>query len=725
MSLKHIFNILEIFKMDLKRIIKNPVSFIIIAGISILPSLYAWVNIKACWDPYSNTSTIPVAVVNNDKSVNFKGSNINIGKSVVKKLSKNKSIGWHFVNSNEANLGVVDGTYYAVIEIPDDFSSDFLSILSNNKPKKPSIIYKVDTKVNPVAGKITDVAKNTLTDQITSNFISTVNETLFSSLNTFGNDANKNKSDLINLKNNIIKINNNMDYITSALQSINANSNNLSIFLTQIKGTMPTVNNGLSQILASNENNASIIQSTQSTLNDAFNNIQLNLNNANATVYRIQGLNGSLNNSVSGANSSQIYYTTAQLNMNLDTLNNSINAVANYLTSINNASPNKNVSDMIVSLKSIQNSISDEKSHVNTLSQQFSSTNNLNKSTLDSINSDTANINKTLINSTTVYNTKAKSSMNTIANNYISATNDASALIKNAQDLNNQIDNLIGTSIDGTTLASKVSGDLNNSLFQFKDSIKKLGDKFETVDNDDLAQIISILQSNPKFMGDFISNPFNIVDQSIYQIPNYGSGMAPVYTVLALWVGDIILTALLKTDVTYFKGCEKFHILEKHFGKMLTFIFLNLIQSFIVVAGDKLLLHVYSVSTPLLIVFSLVSGMTFTIIVFTLTSLLGNIGKAISIIFLIIQIAGSGATYPIQVDPMFFRILQPIFPFTYAVGGFREAIAGPLVTSVVLDFTMLFIISILFILLGLFLKVPLYKPLHKFSEKFKEAGIGE
>lgn len=723
-TLNHIFNVLNIFKMDIKKIIKNPITFIIIGGICILPSLYAWVNIKACWDPYANTGTIPVAVVNNDKSVSFKGKNINIGSNIVKKLKKNKSIGWHFVTSKEADLGIVDGTYYAVIQIPDDFSSDFLSVLSN-KPKKPNIIYKVDTKVNPVAGKITDVAKDTLTDEITSNFISTVNETIFSSLNTFGNDADKNKSDLINLKNSIIKINNNMDYITSALQSINGNSNNLSAFLTQIKATMPTVNSGLSQLLVSNENNASIIKSTQSTLNDSLNNIQLNLNNAQATVYRIQGLNSTLSNSAANANSSQIYYTTAQLNMNLDALSNSINALTNYLTTINNTNPNKNVADMIISLKSIQNSITDEKSNVTSLSQKFSSTNDLNKNILNSINNDTSNINTTLINATTEYNSKTKNSMNTISNNYISATNDASALIKNAQDLNNQIDNLIGTSIDGSTLASKTSGDLNTRLLQFKDTIKNLGDKFEMVDNNDLAQIISILQSNPKFMGDFISNPFNIVDQSIYQIPNYGSAMSPVYTVLAIWVGDIILAALLKTDITYFKGAEKFHILERHFGKMLTFIFLNLIQSFIVIVGDKVILHVYSVNTPLLIIFALASGITFTIIVFTLTSLLGNIGKALSIIFLIVQIAGSGATYPIQVDPLFFRIFQPLFPFTYAVGGFREAIAGPLISSVVLDFTMLFIISLVFTLLGIFLKTPLHKPMHKFSEKFKEAGISE
>lgn len=132
-------NTLKVFKRDMKSILKNPVAMIVVIGICFIPSLYAWVNIKACWDPYENTSTIPIAVVNNDKGTTFNDKQLNIGNDVIKKLKDNHKIGWKFVNSKKAELGIVDGTYYATIEIPEDFSKDLTSLVSD-KPKKPEIV---------------------------------------------------------------------------------------------------------------------------------------------------------------------------------------------------------------------------------------------------------------------------------------------------------------------------------------------------------------------------------------------------------------------------------------------------------------------------------------------------------------------------------------------------------------------------------------------------------
>ena len=154
-------NIITIFKRDIRVIFKNPIPLIITLGVAILPSLYAWVNIAASWDPYSNTSTIPIAVVNNDIGTELNDKYMNIGDEVIENLKENDSIGWKFTTSKEAELGVIDSTYYASIEIPEDFSEKLTSLISEN-PEKPTIIYKVDTKENPVANKITTVAQETL-----------------------------------------------------------------------------------------------------------------------------------------------------------------------------------------------------------------------------------------------------------------------------------------------------------------------------------------------------------------------------------------------------------------------------------------------------------------------------------------------------------------------------------------------------------------------------------
>lgn len=722
--MRHIPNIIAIFKRDIKSIIHNPIAFLIIGGICILPSLYAWVNIKACWNPYENTGTIPVAIVNNDKEVSFKNKNLNIGNEIVKNLKSNKQIGWKFVDKSEAELGIVDGTYYAEIEIPKDFSSNFISILSDN-PKKPEITYKVNTKQNPVAGKITDVAKNSLIEQITSNFVITVNETLFSSLNEVGNDAEKNRDTIIKVKGDIINVNNNMDLITSTLQGINTNSQNLATLLTELKATMPSVESGLNSLIESNNNNADMIKDTQATLNNAANNIQINLNNERDLIYRIQSLLSNLNGASSDFNNAQFNSIISQINSAISASNNSNNALIDYFQRINNTIPNSDIANMISHLNSIRNSLNTEKNYIGNLQQNFNKTNNINKDILNSLNNNTSNTNVQLINSINQYNSKAKGSLNSIGNNLISAANDATDLMQQAQDTNKEIDKLMGSAIDGTALASKVSGDLNTRLLQFKDIIAKLASKLQLVNNNDLQQIIAILQSNPEFMGDFIAYPFNLKDESIYTTPNYGSSMAPIYTVLAIWVGSLLLTSILATKTVKTGKYKNFTIREKYFGKMMTFIMLASIQSLIVSVGDKVLLGVYTMNTPLMIAFALVSGITFSIIVYTLVSVLGNIGKALAIILLIVQVAGSGGTYPIQLDPLVFRIIQPMMPFSYSLSGFREAIGGPLLSTVMMDFSMLIIMGILFVLFGLFFKKPLNPVVSKFESRFKKSGIGE
>ncbi|WP_427846757.1 YhgE/Pip family protein [Desulfosporosinus acidiphilus] len=701
---------------------RNPIALMIIAGLCILPALYAWVNILACWNPYENTSTIPVAVVNQDKGITYQGKPINMGNTIVNKLKTNKQIGWKFVNDTEANLGVVDGTYFAVIEIPGNFSESFVSVLTD-ATKKPEIIYKVDTKDNPVAGKITEAAKNSLVDQISSNFIAAVNESLFTSFNKIGKDAEANRTKLIQWKDQIILANRNMGLILSMLQDINSRSGNLSSFLTEIKSTMPGVNNQLTTLAQVNQNNTNTIKSTKTTLNQSFDTIETGLNNAQASVNRIHDLVQSLNSSL--ANTSQLNSAIGQINLEIGALNSQLTGISNYLQKLNNVMPTTQLANLIASLQSIEGSLSNETNQLNSLQQQVNKTNTINQALWGQINDTITNLNLQLIKATKLYNSKARNDLNSIADNLAAATNQAADLITSAQGLQDQIDSLMGTAIEGSQLAAKVSGDLKDRLLEYQDIIAKLSDKLQMVSNNDLAQIITILQSNPELMGSYIASPFNLREESIYGVPNYGSAMTPVYSVLALWVGTLILTSLLKTEAAYFEGIETLTIREKHFGKMLTFITLALIQGLIISIGDKLLLGVYSVNTTLMIIAALISSLTFVIITYTLVALLGNFGKALAIVYMIIQLAGSGGTYPIQVDPLILRILQPTFPFTYAIAAFREAMAGPLISSVALDFFMLMVIAVIFILLGFFLKKPLYERVHRFEKNFELSGIGE
>ena len=717
-------NALLVFKRDVKSIIRNPVAIIIVLGICIIPSLYAWVNIKACWDTYKNTSTIPIAVVNNDKGSVLNDKEINVGNDVVEELKNNNEIGWEFVSEKEADLGLVDGTYYAMIQIPEDFSQDLTSIVSVNI-KKPEIIYKDQTKSNPVAVKIAGADNTSLIDQVTSTFIKAVNETIFSVANDIGEKADENKDKIIKLKDSIILLDENMDLLLSALDGTNNLSININDFLLEIENIVPELTSGLEAAVNINNETAISADNSRNILNNTIDNLGFNLESIKDTNERIQMQLEALQNSSDNNLVSDIKSTLNDINKTIKTMNESVTSTISFLEKVNSIIQNVEVSNLIVSLQNLQSKLESVQDKIQTLQNDISSTSNDLSITLSSLSERFADINNNIISVIQKYNSNVKEELNNMFNNLIATIDDANYLINQSKGLASEIDEFINIASEGSELTAEMTKKLSESLNEFKEPIDLLSEKLKLVDNNDLINIVSILQSNPSFMGEFISEPFDIVDEAIYEIPNYGSAMAPVYTVLSLWVGGLMLTAILKTEVTDFEGSEKLTLRQKYFGKMITFVVLALIQGLVVSVGNKLILNIYTVNTTLMILFALATSFTFSIIIYTLVATFGNVGKALSIIFMIVQLAGSGGSYPIQVDPLIFRILQPFFPFTYSLGGFREAIAGPLASSVIIDFVVLGAISILFILFGYYLKEPLHPIVSKFESKFKESGIAE
>ena len=136
-------NAFRIFRRDMGRLLRNPAALLVIIGVSIIPSLYAWFNIAANIDPYANTSGIKVAVANNDKDASSKDLEINAGDEIISNLKENNQLGWTFVDEEQAIEGVKSGEYYAAIVIPEDFSSSLLSILSGEL-KTPELEYYIN-----------------------------------------------------------------------------------------------------------------------------------------------------------------------------------------------------------------------------------------------------------------------------------------------------------------------------------------------------------------------------------------------------------------------------------------------------------------------------------------------------------------------------------------------------------------------------------------------------
>ncbi|MEW5203868.1 YhgE/Pip domain-containing protein, partial [Bacillus cereus] len=195
----------RIYKTDLRNVAKHWAAIVIVLGLMILPSLYAWFNIKASWDPYGNTKEVPIAVSNQDAGSNLRGKDINIGKEIVDSLKKNKNLGWKFVDEKQAIYGVERGDYYASITIPKDFSEKIATVLDEN-PKKPELDYYVNEKVNAIAPKITAKGASGITEEISKNFVKTANGEIFKIFNDLGIDLETNLPSIEKVKDLVFKL---------------------------------------------------------------------------------------------------------------------------------------------------------------------------------------------------------------------------------------------------------------------------------------------------------------------------------------------------------------------------------------------------------------------------------------------------------------------------------------------------------------------------------------
>ena len=514
-----------------------------------------------------------------------------------------------------------------------------------------------------------------------------------------------------------------MSLITDVLDKVSNSSGDLTTYLSTLQTSIPKLAKSIENLKNNTANTGGTLQTSIESINTSIDNIQFRIKASQGSTEHIVSLISDLEKlNTEGIRKEGLAIVTS-IQSDLQSISSNINDIKDFLEKINKNN-NESIVNIISTLENVNEIIKGTQTSVSTIQNSINN-GKLDSSVIDNVKKNISKIKSNLDSTSTQYTDIVKGQLNNIASNLKKSTDDAVKLISKTEGITSELENMLSTATDATDLTSELTGKLKNKLEEFSDIIKEVSDKLKSVGDNNISQIIAILQNSPEVMSDFMSDPFIIKEESIFSVPNYGSAMAPLYTVLALWVGGVISSALFKTEPTKFDGSEELTIKEKYFGKMMTFCFIGVMQGLIAVLGDLYLLKIYAVEPLLLVAFSIVTSLTFTIIIYTLVSLFSNLGKAIAIVFLIVQLAGSGASYPIQVNPLFFRIVQPFLPFTYAVGGFREAIAGVVTANVVKDFAVLFVVSILFIFVGYFLKLRTNNTMNKLRARFKESGLAE
>lgn len=717
-------NIFKVYRRDLQNIITNWIAIVVMLGLMILPSLYAWFNIKSSWDPYANTKSISVAVVNKDKAAVFKGQRINVGEELVNKLKINKNIGWKFVDEKEAEKGVKYGKYYASVMIPEDFSYKILSI-TRDKQEKPTLIYSVNEKSNAVAPKITSKGVTTVQNEVTKTFVKTVNGIIFEIFNKLGIELEKGKPKLKDLMNMIFYVNDKIPEINASIDKLEKGAITLEEFIEKINKDIPLIKDTINRALSSGDKTKLFLSKSKEGINNVAPYIKQDLIiakkiNDTAEVLIWEGVG------VIEKNSQQAKEDLVASKDKLTNIKEILNSILELVDIINKDKKNIILNDFENRIKDMNERVNNKIENINTVVSSIDRGEKVSVEVLNRLKNKANGIDSILKQIIEDFNPKIVPAINNVLNDLIVVADNTIQLLKNANENLPEATELLDKGYTGAEKGIKGIKILKSNLPSIEKSIGEVSNKLKTLDDDErLNEIIKLMKNNAKIESDFISNPVEIKENRIYPIPNYGSAMAPFFTTLSLWVGALILVSILSVDVKDIEGAKKLKVHEKYFGRYFTFMTIAIFQALIVSLGDIYLLKVYVSNKPIFILFSIFISIIFSMIIYTLVSVFGNVGKALGVILLVLQISASGGTFPIEVTPGFFQRINPLLPFTYAVSGMREAVGGVIEGILLRDIVILLIYFTLSILLALLLKKKLEKMNKNFMKKFKESGLVE
>ncbi|MBV4425492.1 YhgE/Pip domain-containing protein [Clostridium tyrobutyricum] len=718
--------IFRILKRDVDSIIKSLPVLITIIVFCFVPSCYALVNIKASWDPYAteNTSRLPIAVVNKDEGGSIEGKNINVGNSIIDELKRNKSINWVIIDEWQGNYGLNTGKYYALIEIPENFSSKLLTLATSN-PEKPNIIYRSNEKLNAAATKITSQAKDTLADQIKSSFVKISNKEVLEQMNSVGRKLSANKPEILQLKDSLTDSITTINDTKKYLAEVNDNSKGMQDYLNSVKNDIPKLSKQIDNLQDIVNHGKSLAQSTKQTISSAQNNLSSGINEIQSQNTQAQSLLSSLENMNSQ------FVNNAAANTNIDQLNSINNSTIQkidnnlkILNTINDILPNNGAVDLINALTNMKSSIQTENGNLAELKQLVNS--NGSKDSINSIINQLSEIGNTVSSNavavSNAYYSSTTQALNNMDNNIDMSLNSYDDILNSTRSIIPQLNSLAnaGTSISEISI-SQVNN-ISKNLGNIQDKLNKLSDKMKMINEKNLDHIIDIMEKNPDQISNLLSSPVELKNVQLYNLGLFGYGVTPFYTTLSIWVGVLLLSLILTLKCRKFEDGTKINMLQKYFGKLLLFICISFIQTTITLLGEFLLLGIRPTSILGMILVAFATNITFSIIIYTCIYVFGNTGKGLATVLMIFQIFGTGGIYPLEIISRRLAAMAPFLPFTYSVNGFREAIAGPSWHHLFKMLGMLGCFSGLFLVVSP-LKRVFNKQIQKMENEFEKSGL--
>ena len=743
-------------KRDAEHVFANVISLVVCVGMVVVPSFYAWFNIAGSWDPYGNTGNLKVAVANSDAG--YTGElipmSLNMGERMTSSLVESTSIGYTMTSEDEAIEGVQSGKYYAAIVFPEDFTTDMMSVLSSSATK-PKVLFYQNEKANAIAQIVTNKASTAVQQDIDESFASSVTSVgagvledltnyldddqlaeFTGKLNSAVTDAQKGLQETASTTRSFASI---LDSASSLLgngtggasdsvkataevgDGLRETAGDVRSLSSAVDGATDSVNKALASSSASMDKVKASIDDAFSDAGDAAGASQAALESAAGTVdTQVAELDKLLDALGQTDTLTKTWYEswdngadpgfTGQIGVSRDDVYSAYVTVDGLNSSVR--SLRASLADLSAGLRKTAGDVGTASGAAANSKQQLDDLVDKAKSGITSVQGD--------------FEGDLRQSLGDLASKIDSAASDADAI---GLSISSTLDAVNGTAAS----ASKDLDDTKTSVSSAADSLDeaatKLGDLTSALDGalatGDMGTIRAILSGGSTALADFIAEPVSIDRDAIYPIENNGSAMAPFYTTLAIWIGGVVIAALVKCkpseDALRETGAKPRHA---YLGRMVFFVLIGFAQTLLILLGDLFFLGIQCEHPVLFVLAGMMASFVFVNIIYALTASFGDVGKAIAVVLMVIQVAGSGGTFPVQMLPQgFFQAAYPWLPFVHSENAMRAAMFGVYNGDFWGELAMLAAYLVPALLLGLLLRKPVVRLNDWIEEKIESTKL--
>lgn len=709
-------NVSRLFRHDLRQATRSTIALVVLFGVVVIPSFFAWFNVLSSWDPFGNVKNLKVAVANADEG--YEGGllpvRINIGDQVLSALRANTDLDWVFTSPEDAIRGTEAEEYYAALVLPADFSQQMMTFLVPGATSA-RIDYYTNEKTNALSPKITGEAATEVSVQINETFTKTLNEVGLGVVSSLADNLEdpETRAAISRLEANATALASQLRAGASSAQALGMLVSSSKPLVSSASSLATSSVDALRETAGAIGDGSNAARALGSTLDTATESLAAAFSTS-ADSYRELGAQvDQLFTSLDSQNQTAVA-TLSTLAAQVDSQITAYQGLRDELQAQADAATDPVLRDALELVVSridgalarqelLRDRLQEAAARLSQGETDSQATRDEVVALVDEARNAVEGVQSSYADSLRPQLDRLAGTLSSINGGFVAIGDDLSGAVSALSEGSGSLAGVL-TAAEGTM--TTIAGDLDAAAARFDGVAFALR---EASESGDLSKLTEIVGPDPETFAGELSSPVALKTIPVFKVDTFGAQMAPFYSVLGLWVGALLLSVLIRVDVLRDRlpaGAD-LTLPQEYLGRYGIFAVLAFLQSSLLYVGLIGFVGVRPVYPALLILAGWVMSLVFSLITYTLVLSFGEAGKALAVFLLVVQISAGGGAYPLSVLPQWFQNISPFLPVSHATTAVRAAIAGIYDGDYWISLGCLSLFVLPTLLLGLVLRVPL------------------